>query len=88
MVGTPVAKQPKKVEDEAPAPTAKTPGKPTSTKLYEEHAKKLSELAREEELEGGAAEAFGRHFGTLLDNLLIAAKQARLRKLQSELRGS
>lgn len=86
MVGMPVAKQPKKVEDAEPAPAPKGPGKPTSTKLYEEHAKKLSELAREEELEGGAAEAFARHFGPLLENILIAAKEARLKKLRSELR--
>lgn len=62
-------------------------GKPTSTKLYKVHANKLSELAREEELEGGAAEAFDKHFGAILDNVLIAAKAARLKKLQEEAKG-
>jgi chromosome segregation ATPase len=89
-MGVAVAKQPRDrehVEEVKPTEAPKAPvpkGKPTSTKLYELHAKKLSELAREEELEGGAAEAFDKHFGPMLDNILIAAKAARLKKLREE----
>lgn len=65
----------------------KKPKKKTiSTKLYEEHSQKLSDLAHEEELKGGAAEAFGKHFGELLDNLLIAAKEAKLKRLRDQKR--
>lgn len=83
-----VAKE--KKPEPIPAPAGNKPtqdkGEPVSAKLYRKHAKKLAELAREEELEGGSAEAFDKHFDGLLDNLLIAAKAARLRKLQDEQR--
>ncbi len=59
-------------------------GEPTSAKLFRQHARKLAELGREEDLEGGSAEAFAKHFGPLLDNLLIAAKAARLQRLRDE----
>lgn len=65
---------------------AQEKGEPASVKLYRVHARKLSELAREEDLEGGSAEAFDKHFADLLDNLLIAAKDARLKALRNEAR--
>lgn len=59
-------------------------GPSTSSKLYELHAQKLTELARAEQLEGGSAHAFALHFGELLDNLLVAATARRLKRLQDE----
>jgi hypothetical protein len=89
MMGACVAKEKNDVakKGESPAPGIDTgPGEPTSVKLFRKHARKLAELGREEELEGGSAEAFQKHFGPLLDNLLIAAKAARLQRLRDEQR--
>lgn len=80
-VVTAVAKQ--KKNNDVPKPPADR-GEPVSVKLYRQHARKLSELAFQEELDGGAAEAFDRHFAALLDNLLIAATDARLKRLREE----
>ncbi len=85
LMGKEKPKTVKPTEVPKPAPDR---GEPVSVKLFKAHARKLAELAREEDLEGGSAEAFAKHFGHLLDNLLIAAKAARLRRLQDEVQGS
>ena len=80
--------KPKPVKStEAPKP-APDKGEPVSVKLFKAHARKLAELAREEQLDGGSAEAFDKHFGHILDNLLIAAKAKRLQRLQDEVSAS